>query len=336
MVDYSTPWQMGQQGLMTGIQLGTLMREQRNARELGGLMSSGNIEGARNLAYTQGDLQTGQALDGRVQQQADQQRGRNIVGALKTNDYAGALDFANSPEELQAIQQFRDSASEQDRLAAAQRSEQLAMVVGSIQSLPPDQQFAAAQAAAAQFGLDPQSITPDMVTPQALERMRMQSLGLKDYLTYQQKERDALRPIIGNGFISLPPGSQVPNGGGQPQTLGSSLPPGWTPQPRPNSGSSAPASGGSERSQTPRVSFQSSNEARTAVQQLFPGVRITSGRRSPQENARVGGARTSFHLQDRALDLVPPPGMTMAQLADQARRNGFRALNEGDHIHISW
>lgn len=332
----SNPFDSFQQGLMTGTQMGTQLRERRNARELGGLMSSGNVEGARNLAYTQGDLRTGQALDGQVQQQATQQRTQQITGALKDGNFDAATSFANSPEELAQITQFRDNATEQQRTEAAQRSENLALVVSSIQSLPPDQQLQAAQAAAAQFGIPPESITPDMLTPQALERVRMQSLGLKDYLTYQQKERDALRPIIGNGFISLPPGSALPGGGGQPQALGSSLPPGWTPQPRPNSGSSAPASGGSERSQTPRVSFQSSNEARTAVQQLFPGVRITSGRRSPQENARVGGSPTSYHLQDRALDLVPPPGMTMAQLADQARRNGFRALNEGDHIHISW
>lgn len=333
----STPFDSFQQGLMTGNQMGTQFRERRNARELGGLMSSGNIEGARAAAFQQGDLRTGQALDGQLQQQAEDQRGQNIVGALKTNDYAGAMNFANSPEELQAITQFRDSATEQEKAAVIERAGNVAMIAESIQSLPADQQFAAAQAAAADMGMDPASITPDMVTPQGLARLRMQSLGLKDYLAYQQKERDALRPIIGNGFISLPPGSQVPNGGGgQPQSLGSSLPPGWTPQPRPNSGSSAPASGGSERSQTPRVSFQSSNEARTAVQQLIPGVRITSGRRSPQDNARVGGSRTSFHLQDRALDLVPPQGMTMAQLADQARRSGFRALNEGDHIHISW
>lgn len=190
MVDYSTPWQMGQQGLMTGIQLGTRMREQRNARELGGLMSSGDIPGARNLAYTQGDLRTGQALDGQVQQQAEQQRGQNIVGALKNNDYAGAMNFANSPQELAQIEQFKASATEAELAAAAQRSEQMAMVVGSIQSLPPEQQLQAAQTAAAQFGLDPQSITPDMVTPQALERLRMQSLGLKDYLMIQDRTAD--------------------------------------------------------------------------------------------------------------------------------------------------
>lgn len=331
----SNPFDSFQQGLMTGNQMGTQLRERRNARELGGLMSSGNIEGARNLAYTQGNIELGGTLDTRVKNEADKARAGNITTALRTENYDGALGFAETPAELQAIQQFRETASDQEKAEATQRAENLAMVATAIQNLPPAEQLNAARSYATQFGMDPNSITPEMITPQALDALRMRALGVKDYLSYQQKEREAQRPIIGNGFISLPPGSSLP-GGGQPQTLGSSLPPGWTPQPRPNSGSSASASGGSERSQTPRVSFQSSNEARTAVQQLFPGVRITSGRRSPQENARVGGSPTSYHLRDRALDLVPPPGMTMAQLADQARRNGFRALNEGDHIHISW
>ncbi|MFZ2769620.1 MAG: D-Ala-D-Ala carboxypeptidase family metallohydrolase, partial [Minisyncoccia bacterium] len=69
---------------------------------------------------------------------------------------------------------------------------------------------------------------------------------------------------------------------------------------------------------------------------LVPGVRITSGARDPANNRRVGGATGSFHLQDRARDLVPPAGMTMAQLAAQYRQAGFRALDEGDHVHVSW
>ena len=69
---------------------------------------------------------------------------------------------------------------------------------------------------------------------------------------------------------------------------------------------------------------------------LVPGVTVTSGARGPSHNRDVGGARGSFHLQDRARDLVPPAGMTMAQLAAKMRQAGFRAINENDHVHVSW
>lgn len=41
------------------------------------------------------------------------------------------------------------------------------------------------------------------------------------------------------------------------------------------------------------------------VQQAFPGLRITSGYRSPGANAAVGGAKGSYHMQGRAIDVVP-------------------------------
>jgi len=93
---------------------------------------------------------------------------------------------------------------------------------------------------------------------------------------------------------------------------------------------------GSERSQTPTVQFSDHNAARAAIAQLVPGVTFTSGPRSQADNARVNGARGSFHLQARAWDLVPPRGMSMAQLAQQMRGAGFRVLDEGDHVHVSW
>ncbi len=93
---------------------------------------------------------------------------------------------------------------------------------------------------------------------------------------------------------------------------------------------------GSERSQTPTVSFGNSNEARNAINRIVPGVRFTSGPRTPAQNQAAGGAARSYHLSNRAWDLVPPQGMTMAQLADLMRQQGFRVLNEGDHVHVSW
>lgn len=75
------------------------------------------------------------------------------------------------------------------------------------------------------------------------------------------------------------------------------------------------------------------------IQQNLPGVQITSGRRSPEDNARVGGAEKSYHLSGNAMDLVPPPGMSMAQLEQSIRASGLplaELINEGDHIHIAW
>lgn len=69
------------------------------------------------------------------------------------------------------------------------------------------------------------------------------------------------------------------------------------------------------------------------------GARITSARRSPEENARVRGAKNSYHLRGQAFDIVPPPGMSMSELADQLRRTGVdfaELINEGDHVHIAW
>lgn len=99
---------------------------------------------------------------------------------------------------------------------------------------------------------------------------------------------------------------------------------------------SQPARGQRERDQPVGVSFRDSNEARAAISRVVPGVRFTSGPRSRADNQRVRGAPGSFHLQARAWDLVPPQGMSMAQLADTMRRQGFRVLNEGDHVHVSW
>ena len=68
------------------------------------------------------------------------------------------------------------------------------------------------------------------------------------------------------------------------------------------------------------------------------GAQVTSGQRTPEHNREVGGVPNSRHLTGNARDLVPPPGMTMAQLEAEARRRvpGAKVLNEGDHVHIEW
>lgn len=75
-----------------------------------------------------------------------------------------------------------------------------------------------------------------------------------------------------------------------------------------------------------------------------PGATPTSTYRTPAHNAAVGGAAGSHHTRGtpdnpRAVDLVPAPGETMAQLHARVASSGVEALellNEGDHVHVAF
>lgn len=71
------------------------------------------------------------------------------------------------------------------------------------------------------------------------------------------------------------------------------------------------------------------------VSQAAPDAQVTSGLRTPQHNTAVGGVPNSEHLSGKAVDLVPRPGETMAQLYARVRGvPGVKAINEGDHVHV--
>jgi hypothetical protein len=65
----------------------------------------------------------------------------------------------------------------------------------------------------------------------------------------------------------------------------------------------------------------------------FPDAKITSGPRSPQHNAEVGGKKNSQHLRGTAADYVVPQAQK-AQFMALARKGGFEPIDEGDHIHL--
>lgn len=65
-------------------------------------------------------------------------------------------------------------------------------------------------------------------------------------------------------------------------------------------------------------------------------VQITSGYRSPALNARIGGSRTSAHMEGRAADIVVR-GMTPVQVARAIERAGIvldQLIYEGTWVHV--
>lgn len=63
------------------------------------------------------------------------------------------------------------------------------------------------------------------------------------------------------------------------------------------------------------------------------GATITSGVRSPEHNAEVGGVPNSQHLTGTAADVVIPPDQKQAFI-DDAKARGLQPIDEGDHVHL--
>jgi hypothetical protein len=67
--------------------------------------------------------------------------------------------------------------------------------------------------------------------------------------------------------------------------------------------------------------------------------RVTSMRRSPEHNRRVGGVRNSYHLSGRAIDIARRAGVSHGQIAAALRSAGYQlieSLDEGDHSHFAF
>lgn len=298
--------------------------ERRTNRAAGNALQAGDYSAASSALYDGGNVQGGMAVQnaGRERQTADRDQQRAAFLAVVTGLKVGASDVPSRRAQLQAI------------------GPRLGM-----------------------YGVTPemlQGITDEDLTDQGLDGVismlggtargnapsgyRYLPDGTLQAIPGGPEDPRNQRPIVTPYGIMMPPGAPLPNMGGQGAPQGApqgqpqgdivrQLPPGVVPFNQPPR---APAARGGERGQPVGVSFRTSQEAQSAITSLVPGVRVTSGARSPADNRRVGGASGSFHLQDRARDLVPPPGMSMAQLEAKMRQAGFRALNEGDHIHVSW
>jgi hypothetical protein len=67
---------------------------------------------------------------------------------------------------------------------------------------------------------------------------------------------------------------------------------------------------------------------------LPQGLQVTSGPRTPEHNAEVGGVANSYHLTNQARDIVPRSPQEADQVRQWAAQNGMEVINEGDHLHV--
>lgn len=296
------------------------MRQQRVRQQAGNALAGGDLSGASNALFQGGDLESGLAVQNaaRTRQTADRDRQRSALaaaasGLLYVPEAQRAAMFQNTIRSRLVAEGVPEEVVNQitpDMLTDAQLRGFAASLGGDIQDAPTGYRWGS-------DGQSMQYIPGGPADPQNRPPTFIPGLGFVD-------------PLVLRQYM----GGQQPQAPSAPEYV-DQLPPGV--RPRPNQAPSArPAAGGAERSQPVSVSFRSSQQARQAIAQIVPGVTFTSGRRSPADNARVRGARGSFHLQDRAWDLVPPRGMSMADLASKMRQQGFRVLDEGDHVHVSW
>jgi hypothetical protein len=66
---------------------------------------------------------------------------------------------------------------------------------------------------------------------------------------------------------------------------------------------------------------------------------VTSTVRSAAKNKKVGGAKNSFHLTGRAMDVARKPGVSHSQIEAELRRAGYNiveSIDEGDHSHFAF
>lgn len=188
---------------------------------------------------------------------------------------------------------------------------------------------------------------------QALERDAQVIQQGKQTLAKAEREvtaRAAAAMGIGALGRQQPAVPMTPQAGPQPPMPGQAS----APRPQPNA-ALAPTQAGAPSPVTPPIPVQSAPLApvpaspfvdtntvkRTIAQVIGVEPIYTSGYRDPAKNAAVGGVEGSYHTrgEGQALDLTPPPGMTMADLYQRLEGSGLpfaELINEGDHIHIAW
>ena len=92
--------------------------------------------------------------------------------------------------------------------------------------------------------------------------------------------------------------------------------------------------------QLPTLTFRdSASEIGSAARLIRAYGTVTSTFRTIAHNRAVGGVPNSYHLLDRAIDIMRNPGVTHRQIDAVLRRAGYNlieSLDERDHSHFAF
>lgn len=309
--------------LEAGKRSGMADQADKAKRQAGGLMASGDYKGAAQALYSTGDLATGSAVANAGANQAASDlklsRAAKVSEKLHSGDYAGAYAEAGTDKDL----------LESLNAVSAHAKETNGILAASLQSLKGLDYATARQKYQAEIApsLKARGIfTPEQLdafdpTPENISAMEGQVLGLEKSLDLAMRGDQQAETVRHNKateaapkYLAVPAGGTLervdPGRGGAVETI-------------PTAGQPTPGA-----------------DPRAAVDGVVAatGAHVTSGLRTPEHNAEVGGVPTSRHLSDQARDIVPPSNMTLAELGQRVRTQvpGAKVIVENDHVHVQW
>lgn len=288
------------------------LRRNQLARQVGPMLTRGDVEGGRNVLWNAGLVDEGYKLDAQVQAQ---KKARLEKAREWSDGLARVLSDPrfSTPEGAQEAWKYAESVAPRYGIDPGEMAQEKARYDSNPQAWAA--MFGKNTAQELEFikgGDGSYSAVPKMGDGRPVYQYRAPT---PDRYEQWDPEKEVRR-------IPGQPGRAIVGGEQGPETTGA----GPLPSPRGTPG------------------FNPNAPPPTAPPNLAAltsrGARVTSGVRTPEQNARVGGVPNSYHLASRgglARDLVPPAGVSMAQFHQDVRGNlppGWEAINEGDHIHI--
>lgn len=277
-------------------------------QKAGNALAGGDYTGAQNALYRSGQIEQGHQVGQYQQQQRDVQQAQQD---RERKQHAEVI--------LKATDAIRRYAQMKPDASPTEAFDAVAPLLGQItdpQALAHIRQ---------QFAQDPQSVLA-MAENAAREELKVLSPG--SVAINNRGETVASAPFAPTRPQAVAPGGTLVGGDGQPiyqapeRTEYHNVPEG---------GKLVATGGGAASPALAQIS--------TSLTSAFPGVQITSGQRSPQHNAAVGGVPNSQHIAGNALDFTKAPGVTLAAVKQHFAEQGVNlteAIDEGDHIHIAW